>query len=80
MNGAAQAAERLSRSDSCHAASLKIQIAQSKCYLYTLGPKVGILYMIGSLKVCGFPLPLQPGDQVSVSLPCEGPGNKLPRF
>ena len=31
--------------------SLVQQIAQSRSYLYTLGPKVGIIYMLGALGV-----------------------------
>ena len=29
--------------------SLGLQIAQSRSYMYTLGPKVGIVYILGAL-------------------------------
>ena len=31
--------------------TLRLQIAQSRSYLYTLGPKVGIMYILGALRI-----------------------------
>ena len=32
--------------------TLGLQIVQSRSYLYTLGPKVGIIYILGALGIC----------------------------
>ena len=38
---------------SAFALALGLQIAQSRSYLYTLGPKVGIIYLLGALGYLG---------------------------
>ena len=37
--------------------TLRLQVAQSRAYLHTLGPKVGIIYILGALLIGSFPTP-----------------------
>ena len=49
MAGALQGLPRYIRSITTRTISLGLQIAQSRSYLYTLGPKVGNIYILGAL-------------------------------
>ena len=51
--------------------TLGLQIAQSRSYLCTVGPKVGIIYVLGLLGLCPLdsiphkPLPKGPSSHIS---------------
>ena len=52
--------------------TLGLQIAQSRSYLYTLRPKVGIIYILGAMGVWGYQVDLR--SQLSLEAPATLPG------
>ena len=52
--------------------TLWLQIAQSKLYLLTLGPKVGIMYILGAEEAKRIGLVCRPGSWAKKSVPSSG--------